>query len=327
MKNITFLNQPPFSEHKVDRARNVKKRALIPKIEEWIASHTLFRGKEVNVSFAQEGKSSLVSFIEAEEVKYVLKIGVSGHVLESESAFLKVWAEDGVSVPEVLEEGTLLELPYILMSFVDAPILSEAYSPEEMVSRKIFVELGSILSKMHTRIVKARGQESSFEGFIEFSAPRLAYIQEHSILNDSEHGSIDKALEIIRRHMAADDRTTYCHNDFAPYNAFATNPITIFDPSPTFGHPYVDLGLAIVLRISEYDSEEVIPQLTLGYFGDKAIDPQVLHAFILFNSHRRIPRWHMTNRPERIARVEAYLREHKHVLDSPTDSRNDILNA
>jgi fructosamine-3-kinase len=311
MKKITFLNQPKFSKDETDQPRNKKKVELIPKFEEYISNHKLFKDKEVNVSFAQEGRTSLVAIIETEGKKYVLKASVASNLMEKEGVFLKVWEEDRVSVPHVIEDGILDQGPYTLMGFVDADILSNVYSEEEMISRKIFVELGSVLSKMHTRDVGSHNNEE----FLNFAATRLAYIKEHSILNDGEHGSITRAIDIIQHYVISDNRSTYCHNDFAPYNAFATNPITIFDPSPGFNHPYIDLGLAIVLMVSMYDSEVIVPQLIEGYFGNKTIDPKVLHAFVVFNSHRRIPRWHMTNRPERIIRMQEYLKKNKNLLD------------
>lgn len=326
MKKITFLNQPKFSENKVDQVRNEIKRELVPKVEEYISNHKLFKDKEVNITFAQEGSNSLVAVIETEDKKYVLKISVSKNQSEAEVTFLKVWEQDGVSVPHVIEEGLLNQRSFILMNFVEADILGKAYSPEEMLSRNIFVELGSILSKMHLRSVKGYGflrdGHPEYRDFSEWSSKlatsRFAYIKEHSILNNEEHGSITKSIDIIERYLVLDDRSTYCHNDFTLFNAFATNPITIFDPSPAFAHPYIDLGLAIVLMVSmyEYDSDEVVRQLIEGYFGNKTIDLQVIHAFVVFNSHTRIPRWHMTNRLERIVRMQKYLNKNKSRLGS-----------
>ena len=318
MEKIIFLDKPIFSEDEVDQARNEKKKELIPKIEEFVSHHALFKDIEVTISFAKEGKSSLVSIIETEEGKYVLKMTLTD-LPEKEGAFLNVWEEDGVSVPHVIEEGVLGKNLYILMSFVNADTLSNTYSGEEMVSRRLFVELGSALSKMHTRNV--RDEDLAHDGhpgraqFPKFATSRLAYIKEHSILNDKEHGSIERAIEIIKQYMATDDRRTYCHNDLAPYNAFATDPVTIFDPSPAFNHPYMDLGMTMVLSASMYDSEDIVPQLIEGYFADKTIDPQVIHAFVVFNSHRRIPRWHMTNRLERIFRMQKYLKNNKGLMD------------
>ncbi len=259
----------------MDEARNTRKKELIPKIEEYISHHSLFKEREVDVSFAQEGRSSLVAIIETGGRKYVLKTSLIADLIESEGTFLNVWEEDGVSVPHVLKEGILDQRPYILMSFVDAEVLSNAYSGEEMISQRIFVELGSILSKMHARNVREHGAAGNDQRvpaefgvqFPRFAASRLAYLKEHQILSHEEHGSIDLAIDVIQRYVATDDRSTYCHNDFSPHNAFATNPITIFDPSPSFNHPYIDLGLAIVLAVSLYDSEEVVPQLIQGYFG------------------------------------------------------------
>ena len=51
-----------------------------------------------------------------------------------------MWEEiDGMQVPHVIEEGVLNERQYTLMDFVEAPILGQTHSREEMVSQKIFL--------------------------------------------------------------------------------------------------------------------------------------------------------------------------------------------
>ncbi len=323
MKNPTFLNKPKLSEHSVDESRNQIKKELVPKISDFISSHKLFKDKEVEITFAQAGQTSLVSIINAEENKYVLKITLLPKPIEGEGAFLKTWEEDGVSVPHIVEEGYVGDRPYTLMKYVDAPILGQTYSLEEMLSRNIFHSLGSLLAKMHTRNVDGYGPvhngKPDYKTFSEWFpmhiSKRLKYTQEHRLLNDSDHGSIDQAIEIIKQQAAHDKRSTYCHNDFSAYNVFATEPLTIFDPTPAFNHPILDLGLAIIIAVSHYNSEEAAEQMIKGYFGEKDFDRSVLHAAIIVSSHGRIPRWHTTNRPERIAVIQEYLKKNRDLLN------------
>ena len=63
---------------------------------------------------------------------------------------------------------------------------------------------------------------------------------------------------------------------FLPITFFATEPLTVFDPTPSFDHPYLDLGMAIVIAVSRYESEEAVSQMIDGYFGGKIYDPQAL---------------------------------------------------
>ena len=323
MSKITFLNEPKYSEHETDQVRNAKKKELIPMIEEFVSKHQLFKDKDVSISFSQSGVTSLVSIIESDEEKYVLKTTLTTKPVEGEGMFLKVWEECGVSTPSVIEEGILNKRPYILMNFIDSELLGHAYKFNDLISQKTYVDIGQMFSKMHSKNVKGYGfvrdgnpQYTEFsEWFPNHAAVRLEYIKEHSLLNDTEHGSIEDAIRIIEQYVTADGRSTYCHNDPSAHNIFATKPLTVFDPTPSFDHPYMDVGLAIVLVISEYGSEELVQQFIKGYFDGKEFDQKILHAFVVFNSHRRIPRWHQTNRPLRIERVKEYLKKNKHLLD------------
>ena len=85
---IIFLNQPKISPHEADGELNVVRLELIPYIEEFIINNELFENKNVIVSFFHTGVSSLVSILETEDKKYVLKIqlrdtGPRGEVLLS----------------------------------------------------------------------------------------------------------------------------------------------------------------------------------------------------------------------------------------------------
>jgi len=72
--NIIFKNEPKLSEHEVDNKFNERRINLIPHVNDLISSHDLFKDKEVSVTFAQKGISSLVCIIESSNEKVIRKI-------------------------------------------------------------------------------------------------------------------------------------------------------------------------------------------------------------------------------------------------------------
>ena len=323
---ITFHNQPKLSIHEVDSKFNARRIELIPHVEKFISNHERFKGKEVNVTFAEKGVSSLVSIIETPHEKVVLKIPLSiAHSL-GEAQFLKVWEQAGVKVPHVIEDGMINEHSYTLMEYVDAKPLSETYRKGEMVKMGIYVELGKTLRIMHTpeamgygRVVDGKAQYSRFEDWLlgdEDVQKKIRYIQEHKLL-DAEHGSLELALKILTEHVNRENKSSYCHNDFGTSNTFATNPPTIFDPNPRFNNRYIDLGQTMMRMIYINNGlTQAQEQLIKGYFGDEPFDKRVLQASILLSAYMKFPYSYKTKNLERIQGVREYLVQNKHLLEN-----------
>ncbi len=324
--SVIFANEPRFSEHEADQKFNDRKKALIPEIEAFIASHNIFTGKHVTVTFFHTGVSSLVGVLDADGERYVLKIPLS--VLDSrlEGRFLKVWESSGVKVPKVIEEGGIGSHHYTLMEYVDAPNLAGKYSPEQMVRDGIYREMGAMLRMMHEP--KARGfsnivndkSEPEYPGIVSWirgdksMQNQIAFVRENNLLNDAEHGSIDEALALIAARIGSDDESVYCHNDFNSNNIFATDPMTVFDPWPCFHHPYMDLSRAIV--VSLIGVEHVDEQLLDGYFGDEEYDRQLLQAFVLLNVYVKFKYQFETGNEDGMRNMKEYLSWHKELLDN-----------
>src|SRR3989344_9265428 len=107
---ITFKNRPRLSEHEVDQKYNERRLMLLSHMEQFLSTDGLFKEKEVSVEFSHSGVSSLLSFIEANGVKYVLKIPLRP-TMEGEAQFLKEWEAENVSVSNVYEEGIIVNFP------------------------------------------------------------------------------------------------------------------------------------------------------------------------------------------------------------------------
>jgi len=313
---IIFNNEPKLSEHEVDSKFNERRSGLIPYVKDFISNHELFRDKEVGVTFAEKGVSSLVCIIEAVDEKFVLKIPLSLTYSEGEALFLNTWEDAGVKVPHVIEGGTIGDHSYILMEHIDAPTISESGSDDY----KFHIEMGDTLRRMHEPEAQGYGHvvdgKAEFETFEEWlNGPdmkkRIDYVKEHELLSD-DHGSLDNVLEILTQQTKKEDRSSYCHDDFGGSNIFDTDPITVFDPNPRFNNRYIDLGKTIVNHIAAGISPDKIIE---GYFGSEPYSEQALVAGTFLNTLMKLPYQHKKNRTEVMKNLKEYLVKNKHILE------------
>ncbi len=318
--NIIFKNEPKLSEHVANNKYNERRIVLVPKIEEFISSHERFKGKETSVTFAHEGISSLISIIETPDEKLVLKVHLSILRSTDEGLFLSVWEQAGVSVPHVIEEGMLNGHAYVLMEYIDAPLLGEKSSREELIDKGLRSEMGVTLRRMHEpkadgygRLIDGKGEFSNFKDWLESEdmKNRFKYVKDNGVLGE-EHGSLSKACEILLEYIG-DKKSSYCHFDFGSKNIFATNPITVFDPNPELNNGYMDLARSAVNSIAH--DGKFPNKLVDGYFSSESYDKKVLQAAILVNSYYKFNYWHRTNKLKAIKNVQEYLIRTKDILN------------
>jgi fructosamine-3-kinase len=309
---VNFTNKPKLSSHDVDRDFDERRIKLVPHIEAFISNHPRFKDKEVSVTFTHEGVSSLVSVIETSDEKLILKIPLNLSDSSSESHFLKAWENVGVKVPHIIEEGVISEHSYMLMEYVDAPIVSEAYSHKDLAEKGIYTEMGSTLRAMHKteaegygRLINGKAEFSQFKDWLlsEKIQRTFRYAKENGLFSE-EHGSTTLACELLIEYMD-DKRSSYCHFDFDTSNMFATSPITVFDPNPELNNGYIDLGRSLVIHTA---SAGIYPrQLIEGYFADEVYDTRVLQAAILLNSCMKFHYWHQKGKWKHIRNIQEYL--------------------
>lgn len=299
---------------------NEKRASLVPFVRDFILAHERFKDKEVNVAFAHEGVSSLISILETGGEKIVLKIDLWKGDSKNEAQFLKVWEQVGVRVPRVLEEGILGEHSYLLMEYIDAPILEKTYSGEECTEKGIYLEMGCTLRLMHAPeargygcVIEGKAEYSEFKDFLldEHIQKKIRYAEENKLLGN-EHGSLALAFEILIKHTHRENRSSYCHDDFRPANIFATQPLTVFDPYPGFNNRYLDLGRTVMLLIAQ---DGTFPeQFIEGYFQGEPYDKRALHAVILLTAGIKFRFWNQTKKFKGIKNVQEYLMRNKHLL-------------
>lgn len=322
MNNITFKNRPKLSEDEVDRVRNELRLALIPDIQHFLETDELFRDKRINVEFAHSGISSLVSFVEVENRKFVLKIPLNKTVpVGSEALFLKKWEAANIAVQHVVKEGMINKNPYILMDYIDAPIVEEKYKGNSKEKELIYFEAGKILNLMHKPeaigfglFVSGRGQYNSFKEWLnsEDMRKREDYTTTAQLLND-KHGKYSIAKDTLINYVEKNNKSSYCHFDYSTGHLFLTKPsLTVFDPNPFFNHGYIDLGRTLVNYISRTGTYP--KKIVDGYSEEKGIDNKALHAAIFVNIIYKLPYQHQKGRIEVIENFKNYLAENKSLL-------------
>lgn len=312
---VILRNEPKRLAHAVDEDFNKMKVAFVPHIKTFVAHHELFRDeKEVGVTFAQKGVSSIIAILETPSRKLVLKIPRSKTFSAGEGQFLKVWEEAGVAVPHVVEMGGLHDFPYTLMDYIDAPTLADIYSKEALVSKRVYAEMGRTLRLMHTPEVRGYGffvdgkpefetAEAWLEG--EDMRIRLDYIRVHGLLGPLQE-LLPDMLDVIKQ-WSKQESSSYCHDDFGPNNIFATEPITIFDANPKYNNRYYELGRVLFADITDGDAGDAGTQFLGGYFGGEAYTEKVLYACTFLACCMKFPYWHQTNRDEKIETAKKYL--------------------
>lgn len=319
---IIFKNQPELSVHEADKAFNERRLNLIPQIEDLISNHELFKNKEVNITFLGNGVSSLVCLLETPDEKVILKVPLRQMYSEGDGQFMKVWEQAGVKVPHIIEEGVLGEHTYTLCEYIEAKTLGELYTPEELVQRKTFVEMGKTLRAMHVPeaegygyVVNQKAEYSTFKEWLESPElkKKIDYVIENKILGE-EHGSLDDALHTLTEFVNTENRSSYCHEDFTTYNIFDTQPLTVFDPNPRFNHGYIDLARCITGTVMQGDPEETRSQIIEGYFGKEPYNTKALQAAILLFIYMKLPYSHKTNKLQRIENIKEYLLRTKYLL-------------
>lgn len=321
MTTVTFLNQPVLSEYAMDTVLNAKRNALVPEIENLVRSHPLFENSDVAVTFSHRGAASLVCFLDTGNGKRVLKIPLKP-ISKGEGKFLETWKDRGIRVPQVIEEGSIADLDYLLMDFIDALTVSRTYSIDELIQKEIYVELGALLRTLHGATSTGYGRYAATPEFTTFSSwlttderlrENILYTNENGILNEAEHGSFGLASEILLGKIGDEEKSVFCHYDFHIGNIFATEPFTVFDPNPFFNHPYVDLARSIVLAV-KMGMADVRKHLVRGYFPDADCDEQLLQAALIVSAGEKLSFWHKQNRTEDVGKVLEHLHETRSLL-------------
>lgn len=262
-------------------------------------------GNDFTIGYLKDiGESSFVAIISTPEPKFVFKTALYDKFIRDEYTFLIEWAKQGVRVPRIIDSGEINGHFYFIQEFVDAELICDAYKSEELIDNKILFQMGEILRKMHQvksigygglKDSSLIGEDNSFSEFIEktfINSHRYKYLIDEGVVDETIQKIFEKSVKLITD--TCDEQTTTNHDDYSIYNAFDTNPITIFDSNPTLNHPYYDLaGCSVIMFNISDDPKPYVAELINGYFGNKLKDfnIELFNAFFVVKAIRKIYVW------------------------------------
>ncbi len=210
------------------------------------------------------GISSAVYLVKSSDQDRIVKFR-RGVAAEAEA--LKAWKKQGVDVPEVFDQGILKTdarpAPYLIMEAVkdqsgQLAQGADRYANEHpetlaVLSQSLGKLMGQELARMHSVTVDKpvggfadsdRDQSLTVRGYLEkmVSQNHDFVVNQLGISEEQLNQGLAKLAEIDFPDLGA-----YVHTDFGPHNILLKSidplKISIFDPNPLIGDPYLDLAL------------------------------------------------------------------------------------
>jgi Ser/Thr protein kinase RdoA (MazF antagonist) len=303
MNIITKPKVEDWRDDKYKRLAQNSKNYLLIAIEEG-----LLDGRQVTKGgVISDGDSSIVYYVETNDNRYIVKFAPSKGDLITHKLFSDRWSERGVKTPTIYKIREADEqIPYelALIEFIEANTLSKTYTKKELHEKGYYGDLGTTLAKMHRakgegyRKLKVPnvlvGKYNTLSGELDYDIKqkRLDKLIERRYVSNTVEQNYQQAKETLEKNMTG-KMPSLCHNDFLPYNIMATDPITVFDPSPSISSPLKDLGSTvgkILLKDNSY-IKEAAKQLVTSYESESSeMDYEALNAAIYISYIRKIPR-------------------------------------
>lgn len=320
--------------------------AEVPRTEAWMSKHQVtfrqntdhYLQKAVelgilpeikDIKYFQMGESSVVAKAKLDGDPVVIKLSAS-HNVAAEGHFLKKWSESGVKTPSILNiHSGNEELPVsiLVMEYINALPLSEAATREELIANGTWRYVGRILAIMHqvqgNNFGFPKGNDWERGPHITFTQSinkllfedRVPYLVANGILDDKTVALVHKAAAILEKDSQDGRKPSLIHGDYMPYNMFATNPPTIFDPLPEITHPYMCLGYPI-FKLMTLDPRIDVEhqQLLAGYEEVTLVDRYVLSAAIVIRGIGKLKTWIEKGKTKNAQRIKYVLAEQAKLL-------------
>lgn len=278
-----------------------------------------------------DGETSVVFLVKSPELTYVAKLTRHPETVEREAVFFEKWAEQGVRIPRVLALHTTndqIPVSIVSLEYIDAPILSRFLNTEQRVKKGVAREMGRTLASMH----RAKGEGFGFPipenrtkgNFVTFKEEfentflkrRANWLKEQGVITDQDLSSTQTAIEIIEKDLRSGIKPSLVHDDFRPYNIFASEPITVFDPNPRITHPFMCLALTLIK--SEVESgtfgKQERDEILSGYSEITKVNNHVLSAAIVLRGLRTLNTWKRKDKEEKVSTLLELVRKHQQLI-------------
>lgn len=324
--NISYKNniqtRDSFSEEKIEKLKNIQ---IL--MEDFLRSHGLFENGNVEISFFKTGVASFICLIDHERnsqhTKYIFKVPLFVEGQNTETLFLKAWADVGILTPTILETGYLGEYYYIIMEYIAHPLVFEYYNntPEKIFTDHVYEQLGRNLRQMHSpvssgfgKVLDGKGTYKTLKDYFlhdEKLRDNINYILEKKMMTYITDLSCNFLDEQFSYYTDINTEIScYAHNDLSLNNLFLTpeKDFIVFDPNPIFSHPYLDLAHSIVVAASKFDNlQPVYDQITKGYCVEGEVNHDLLYSALLHAACIKMPYWHRKGYHHRVKRLNHFL--------------------
>jgi hypothetical protein len=266
MKNITFTNTCKTQAWASDKDKKFRAQA-----NEYIASvieNSPFLKDETDISieYYQEGISSIVAQIFLQKgKKLVLKTNSRSGGLLSEIITLRRWADRGISVPTIYEQGEFDSYPYYIMDYFESYTLGDAMEDGSKTTEEVGIVIGTFLFKTEAitgngfgrpfveKDQQLIGPTTSLSDYLykEFLDQKKLKIIEDESPNTSWSMLLNEHIESLLK-TEIDNKSILGNLDLSPRHFFATNTPVMFDPFPELVPKYFDIAFYLLPELGTY---------------------------------------------------------------------------
>jgi len=268
VEKITFKNKCFVPDWMPDYKKVFRENAN-SFFEKIITSTPIFQGKEVELSYFQQGVGSIVSKVTLSSGEaYVIKTTERLNTTLAEIKSYEAMSDFGVKVPRVYKQGVIDGHPFFVMEYFDEGTLQDKLDKGEItikeiaeIKSKVFVNLNKIPGKGYGWTVGyedgvLRGNFSDIESFMDewFGGEDVVDIASKHYPSISWAEELQKRKDVIIKKTKSDE-TRLGSFDFQTAHFFATEPTTFFDSNPRLEPKYFDLAFALTPGADLSDNE------------------------------------------------------------------------
>jgi len=279
LQKITFSNICSVPDWMPEDKKEFRKNTNIL-FEKIISCVSLFKDKEVAISYFQEGVGSVVAKVTLPDSKaYVIKTTETPNRTVAEIKAYKAMSENGIKVPEVYTEGIVDEHPFLVMEYFDQGTLKDKLKEGEIsvkeiggIKSEVFVNLQQIPGRGYGWPVGYDGNvltgnfsdiDSFMDGwFCEEEMLEMAKKHEPTVAWDEE---LKRRSDVVRKENP--DNVSHLGSfDFQTGHFFATEPPTFFDGNPRLEPKYFDLAYLLTPSVDATDDDFEINKIIVKKF-------------------------------------------------------------
>ena len=269
---------------------------------EILSSDELFKEKDIDVTYFQQGVGSIVAKVELEEDIYVIKMTESLNRTRAEIESYKAMTDSGIKVPKLFSEGYVDGYPYFVIEYFDQGTLADKLDKGEMTARQVgeiksqvFVDTKKILGKGFGWTIKyengfLKGNFADIDIFMTkwFGGEKeIQVVREHFPDVDWKSKFNEYKKAIIEDNKGNESR--FGSYDFQTAHFFASEPPAFFDVNPRLELEYFDLAFHIMPYPNLLENEFILRKMVVDKYQSDlgSIDKEKFKAAIWMQVFRK----------------------------------------